>query len=231
MMNTNATVLDRLNLGCGPNAPSGWVNVDGSWNAWFTHHKQLRRLLGFTGVIHSNNGGAKWNVSPVVHDLKKRLPFADNTFSAIYASHVLEHLYRSQAQLLLAECHRVLKPGGVVRLVVPDLHSLVEDYLKCRRSGDKGAADALNDGLAFRSPAPPSGNILTRSYAIWKDFHSHKWMYDSESLTYYVEVAGFREVSRRDFLCSEIYGIEEVEQPTRVLNGAGICIEGKKLVD
>ncbi len=224
-------VSSRLNLGCGPNAPSGWVNVDGSWNAWFTHHKQLRRMLELIGVIHSKNQGAKWNVSPVVHDLKKRLPFPDNTFSAIYASHVLEHLYRSQAQQLLDECRRVLKPGGVARIVVPDLHSLVEDYLTCRRDGDKAAADTLNERLAFRSPAPPSGNIFTRSYAIWKDFHSHKWMYDSDSLTHYLEAAGFREVSRKEFLRSEICGIEEVEEATRVLNGAGICIEGKKIAD
>jgi predicted SAM-dependent methyltransferase len=230
-MSGNLEVLDRLNLGCGPDAPSDWINVDGSWNAWFSQHKYLRRMFELVGIINASNQGAKWTVNPLVYDLGKPLPFSDNTFTAIYASHVLEHLYRSQAQALLYECRRVLKPGGVVRLVVPDLHAMVENYLKCRRDGDKGAADTLNERLAFRSPAPPAGNILTRSYAVWKDFHSHKWMYDSDTLTHYLEVAGFREVSRKEFLSSDISGIEEVEQPSRVLDGAGICIEGKKIVD
>jgi predicted SAM-dependent methyltransferase len=229
--NDETARLDRLNLGCGPSAPSDWVNVDGSWNAWFSHHRRLRRALELVGVINANNQGARWNVSPLVHDLKRRLPFPDNTFSAIYASHVLEHLYRNQAQELLGECKRVLKPGGIVRLVVPDLHSMVENYVKCKRDGDTFAADNLNERLAFRSPTPPAGNILTRSYAVWKDFHSHKWMYDSDSLTHYLALAGFQKVSRKEFLSSDISGIEEVEQPNRVLDGAGICIEGKKIDD
>jgi predicted SAM-dependent methyltransferase len=167
-------------------------------------------------------------VNPLVHDLGRPLPFADEAFSAIYASHVLEHLYRSQAQALLSDCRRVLRPGGIVRVVVPDLHSMVEKYLQCSREGDKYAADTLNARLAFRSPAPPAGNILTRAYAIWKDFHSHKWMYDANSLAYYLEVAGFRDISRKGYLSSDISGIEEVEQADRVLDGAGICIEARR---
>ncbi|HYA23181.1 MAG TPA: methyltransferase domain-containing protein [Terriglobales bacterium] len=227
-MGANLEVLDRLNLGCGPDAPSAWVNVDGSWNAWFSHHRRLRRILELIGIINSGNQGAKWNVSPLVHDLRKRLPFHENTFSAIYASHVLEHLYRSDAQALLCECRRVLRPGGTLRVVVPDLHSMVVDYLNRRRAGTMSAADNLNARLAFRSPAPPAGNVFVRSYAVWKDFHSHKWMYDSDSLIHYLEAAGFHQVAQMEFLKSSIPGIEEVEQPERVLDGAGICIEGKK---
>ncbi len=53
-------------------------------------------------------------------------------------------------------------------------------------------------------------------------------MYDSESLTRYVELAGFQNVLEKTFLKSDIQGIEEVEDPERVLGGAGICIEAKK---
>ena len=223
---------DRVNLGCGPDAPEGWLNVDGSWNAWFTHHQRLRRVLELAGVINATNQGANWKMSPLVHDLSKPLPFSDNTFSAIYGSHVLEHLYRNQALALISECKRVLRPGGILRLVVPDLHAMVAEYLNSKNNGSsKSAADNLNERLAFRSPAPPVGNVLSRFYAVWKDFHSHKWMYDSDSLAHYLTVAGFREVSRKEFLSSDISGIEEVEQPNRVLDGAGVCIEGKKIVE
>jgi predicted SAM-dependent methyltransferase len=224
--------VERLNLGCGPNPPSGWVNLDGSWNAWFFNHPHLRRVLVTVGLISGHE--TQWHVRPVVHDLKKPLPFKGNTFSCIYASHVLEHLYLVEGQSLLSECKRVLKPGGVLRLVVPDLHSMVVEYMQRRSDGttavcgDKSAADHLNERLGFRSAVPPKGKFLTKFYATWKDFHSHKWMYDSDSLVRYLKLAGFQQVSEKKFLSSEIPGIEEVEREERVLNGAGICIEGKK---
>lgn len=224
----------RLNLGCGPNAPAGWLNVDGSWNAWFAHHPQLRKILKTVRLINAANQGAQWKVKPLVHDLTKRLPFEDSTISAIYGAHVLEHLYLADAQKLLGECMRVLKPGGVVRLVVPDLHSMVATYLKSKNGGSLSplekipAADKLNQKLGFRSPAPPNGNLLFRFYSLWKDFHHHKWMYDAESLARYIKLAGFEDVSEKEFLKSEILGIEDVEDPERVLNGAGVCLEGKK---
>jgi SAM-dependent methyltransferase len=231
MQNSNAS--HRLNLGCGPDAPAGWVNLDGSWNAWFSHHRHLRGALRRIGIINASNQGAQWKVTPVVHDLRKPLPFRENIFSAIYGSHVLEHLYRVEAEALLAECKRILQPGGLLRLVVPDLHSLVLDYLAGRNGGTAAAsrwsaAERLNEKLAFRSAQPPAGNVLFRFYAHWKDFHSHKWMYDSDSLGHALEGAGFASVAKMEFRCSEIPGIEEVEYPGRVLDGAGICIEGRK---
>ena len=223
---------EKLNLGCGPNAPATWMNLDGSWNAWFAHHPHLRRALEMVGVINKANQGASWSVKPLVHDLRKPLPFKENTLGAIYASHVFEHVYRTEAQQLLSECKRVLKPGGVIRLVVPDLYSVTMDYLQrknyANHSDQITAADHLNERLGFRTPEPPSGNALFKFYKVWKDFHSHKWMYDSESLLRCLEQAGFEEVAEKEFCVSDIAGIEEVEEPGRVLDGAGICIEGKK---
>lgn len=233
-MNTNLSAADRLNLGCGPNAPAGWVNVDGSWNAWLSNHAYLRRTLRTFGVIGKNSPGAQWNVRPLVHDLTKPLPFEENSVAAIYGSHVLEHLYLADAQRLLGECKRVLRPGGVIRLVVPDLHSMVASYMKNKNAGRPspseriGAADKLNEKLGFRSPAPPSGNFLFKFYSLWKDFHHHKWMYDSDSLIRYMETAGFTAVGEKGYLQSEIPGIEGVEEASRVVDGAGICVEGKK---
>jgi ubiquinone/menaquinone biosynthesis C-methylase UbiE len=173
-------------------------------------------------------------VRPLVHDLTKPLPFQANSISAVYASHVLEHLYLVDAQRLLSECKRVLKPGGVIRLVVPDLHAMAVNYLD-KKNGHRpspienaSAADHLNERLAFRNPAPPQGNLFFKFYALWKDFHSHKWMYDGESLSRYLGLAGFQEVSEKEFRRSDIPGIEEVEEENRVLGGAGVCVEARK---
>jgi len=225
-------MLDRVNLGCGPNAPSGWLNVDGSWNARLSNHPYFRKALETVGVVSANQG-AQWKVKPLVHDLTKPLPFPSNSISAIYGSHVLEHLYREDAQELLLECRRVLKPAGVIRLVVPDVHAIVRDYLE-RKNGNTiaaekaAAADRLNERLGYRASTAPGGKFVFKLYAVWKDFHSHKWMYDGESLAHYVSLAGFQSVRRMEFRKSDIHGIEQVEVSDRVLGGAGVCIEAIK---
>jgi predicted SAM-dependent methyltransferase len=222
----------RVNLGCGPDAPAGWVNVDGSWNAWFSNHPGIRKALELVGVIRQNVG-AQWNVRPLVHDLTKPLPFEGNSVRAIYGSHVLEHLYRTEAQALLADCLRVLEPGGVIRLVVPDLQAMAIEYLENKNNPDSlnqepSPADYLNERLGFRNPARPQGNFIFKLYSTWKDFHSHKYMYDSGSLIRFMSLAGFRDVAAKRFCESDICGIEEVERPERVLDGAGVCVEAKK---
>jgi len=222
----------RVNLGCGPDAPAGWVNVDGSWNAWFSNHPGIRKTLELVGVIRKNVG-AQWNVQPLVHDLTKPLPFEENSIGAIYGSHVLEHLYRTEAQALLEDCLRVLKPGGVIRMVVPDLHSMTVQYLENKSDSnalnrDTSPADYLNERLGFRNPARPQGNFVFKLYTTWKDFHSHKYMYDSASLIRFMSLAGFQDATVKGFRESDIYGIQEVERPDRVLDGAGVCVEAKK---
>lgn len=63
------------------------------------------------------------------HDLRKRLPVPDGTFDAVYSSHVLEHLTEEDGLRLLHEICRVLKPGGVCRVAVPDLEEICRQYL------------------------------------------------------------------------------------------------------
>ena len=61
-------------------------------------------------------------------DLTKKLPYADNAIEAIFSSHVFEHLFMDEVERLVDECFRVLKPGGVVRVVVPDLEKIMKLY-------------------------------------------------------------------------------------------------------
>jgi predicted SAM-dependent methyltransferase len=173
----------------------------------------------------------------LIHDLRKPLPFGDGSAATIYSSHLLEHLYFQEGHRLIRECFRTLAEGGVVRIVVPDLRSIVLEYLgehpfpeSSNGFERKCHADRLNERLLMRSPAAPSHNFFYRLYSSWKDFHSHKWMYDAESLKHHMESAGFVEVREMPLHQSRIDGIEQVENPSRVLKGEGICIEGIKPV-
>jgi SAM-dependent methyltransferase len=225
----------RINLGSWAHAPEGWINVDGSWNAWLSQHLRLRRAAEAAGVLPEWASETEWPENIVVHDLRKPLPFPSGSAAAIYGSHVLEHLYLVEAERLLRECFRVLRSGGLLRLVVPDLRAVVDEYLGERPFADSeqkaaglSAADRMNERLGLRDRRPPKGNRAYRVYAALKDFHSHKWMYDAESLTARVEAAGFMEVRRLGYLESGIEGIEEVELRKRVVDECGICIEGVK---
>jgi len=66
----------------------------------------------------------------VVHDLRKSIPYRDETFDVVYHSHLLEHFPKHHAHAFLHECYRVLRSNGIMRIVVPDLEEIAKTYLK-----------------------------------------------------------------------------------------------------
>jgi len=101
-----------VNLACGPTYVDGWHNLD--YNA-------------VPGAVTRAN-------------LLGRLPFADGSAGVLYSSHFLEHVPTDRLPGLLAECHRILRPGGWLRLCLPDLAAHCRAYLEMR--------DGSNDRLA-----------------------------------------------------------------------------------
>jgi predicted SAM-dependent methyltransferase len=61
----------------------------------------------------------------VVLPLSSPTPFASDTFDFIFSEHMIEHVSHDDGAKMLAECHRVLKPGGHIRITTPDLAFLV----------------------------------------------------------------------------------------------------------
>lgn len=56
----------------------------------------------------------------VAHDLTRPIPLPDATVQRILSEHFIEHLDEPAIVALLAECHRLLRPGGLARFAVPD---------------------------------------------------------------------------------------------------------------
>ena len=226
----------KLHLGCELNTPDGWINLDGSWGAWLAKYPRLRSLLKRTKIFPRPLVEKLWPRDILVHNLKKPLPFQNNSLSAIYAAHVLEHLYLTEAKKLLAECYRTLQPGGVIRLVVPDLRAFILEYIAGEPGREQpGAekrinrADLLQRRLMLREEAPFSGRMIYKLYSKLTGFHFHKWMYDVESLTYYIEAAGFINIHEMPPHESLIEDIGTIEEPEKIAGGTGICLEGVKL--
>lgn len=230
-----AVASTKLHLGCGLMAPQTWLNVDGSRNAWLAQRPLLRSVARTFGLVPKYADQVPWPKNVTIHDVRKPLPWANGTFTAVYASHVLEHLYLGEAQRLLKECYRVLKPGGVVRMVVPDLEACASDYLHNKPvppavinyANLNTPGDLFNQRVLFHDIEPPGGNPVTKYYHLKNNFHQHKWMYDARSLCARFAEAGFKECERRTYAQSRIEGITEVERQDRV-DGGNLAVEGVK---
>lgn len=118
-------------------------------------------------------------------DLRCRLPFADNTFEGCFSEHVLEHLYPNQAAYLMVEVLRVLKPGGVFRVIVPDIKIAIKYYNNVKD---------FSDGIS-RSGCE----------AIWdvSQNYEHKSLWDSQWLNFNLKKNGFSDSEEYQFKISQ----------------------------
>ena len=219
---------DRLHLGCGLNAPADWLNVDGSMQAVFARKPRLKNALVTLRIYPRAQAAIEWPANILRLDLRRPLPFPDGRYRAVYSSHTFEHLHRQEALALARECCRVLVPGGVCRVVVPDLGAIIERYRQRHAGADApdGAGDQLMEEMLVHPPAPAPGALGL--YHRLLGFHQHKWMYDARSMSGLLREAGFAEVTPRPCLEGNLPGLAEIEDPRRVENGAGVAVEGRK---
>jgi predicted SAM-dependent methyltransferase len=183
----------RLNVGCGQAPSAGWLNYDNSPAVWLAKSQLLTRLLHRAGVIGAGSFefAAFCRANRVLYaNAARRIPHASGTVDTIYSSHMIEHLVHDDAWAFLLECRRVLRPGGRLRLVVPDLHLLAHRYL------ERGDADDFLGHLQFETHRP--AGLLAQLKWLLFGGRGHHWMYDACSLGALVEEAGFVEVERME---------------------------------
>ena len=177
----------KLNLGCGPSGLDGWLNYD--WGALPLLSKLpfLRRLLIKFRLLPAGYDVA-WPKIQLV-DIRKRLPLADGNVDFIYCSQVLEHMERWEALHVLRECHRVLVPGGCLRVSVPDLAHICRAYLA--GTGERPAQEACRLLWGHPKDIAPA-NALSR----WsrRFIRPHEWGYDHAEMTLLLQEAGFSDI-------------------------------------
>ncbi len=109
----------------------------------------------------------------------RKLPFPDNSYDYIIASHFLEHLTADEGITFLQECHRVLKPEGVMRLAVPDAKLLIGKYA----AGELGYFDEINPECEKAETQLDKLNTL-----LWS---GNKAIYDENTLSLLLKKSGF----------------------------------------
>ncbi|MGH8249116.1 MAG: class I SAM-dependent methyltransferase [Steroidobacteraceae bacterium] len=163
----------QLHMGCGPGHLPGWINID----------------------IYP---------APLAMNVLWGLPFPDGSASRVFVSHLLEHLFFPRdVRFILAELKRVLAPGGVVRIVVPDVEQCIAAY-------------AANDGSFFASRREtwswwPENATRLEDFLAYAGagaepaylFEAHKYGYDFETLAKVLSEAGFERARVSAYMASE----------------------------
>jgi predicted SAM-dependent methyltransferase len=153
----------KLNIGCGPIHKDDYINID---------------LL---------------EDADLSLDMRKEIPLASGSCTAIYSEHFLEHLdYPDDAKRFLAECYRLLEPSGLISIGVPDTRWPLEEYA------------GLGNGEYFESAEKTWHPSWCKTPLEHVNFHfrqysEHRFAYDLETLTEALVEAGFTNVSRRPF--------------------------------
>jgi SAM-dependent methyltransferase len=179
-----------VNAGCGLSPTPGWLNFDNSFSVRIARWPGAYSALRVMGLLTTKSAEfAEMGRAGRVRfaDAAVRIPCAAGSVTAVYSSHMIEHLDRSEARAFLTEVRRVLRPGGVVRIAAPDLSRLVGDYVAT------GDADQFVAGIHMGLDRPAG----FRGWMKWSVVgpRHHLWMYDGESLTRLLRETGFADVA------------------------------------
>lgn len=209
--------LTILNLGCGYKTTPYTTDIDFSVQQRL-HASRLGRVAARIAVRGERRVQFEaMDDDLVVHDLRKGIPAGDGTVDVVYHSHVLEHIDREHVPGFFREIERVLRPGGVHRIVVPDLEFVVRRYLDHL---DQAGPDHATIGIApilgqcvrrEASGTSKQGPVRRRiENLILGDARrrgeTHQWMYDRLCLAQTLEAAGFVGVQQMDVHTSQVPG-------------------------
>ncbi|ROL55665.1 methyltransferase domain-containing protein [Bacteroidetes/Chlorobi group bacterium Naka2016] len=174
----------KINVGSGLNVVPGWINIDGNINLLFKKFPKF-----FLKIIYKTTGVKKWFSEDyfiktlkenyfIHHNIRYGLPLPDESVDYIYTSHFLEHIYKDEAEFVIKEFYRILKKGGKVRVVVPDLDYVIDLLNKGKKE----------EGLSYFFPESRAD-----------EFSRHRYLYDFEMIKNLLKRAGFNSIVKRNF--------------------------------
>jgi predicted SAM-dependent methyltransferase len=193
----------KVNIGCGLSGISGWHNLDNSPTILLSRIPIVRRLFKVPA----------WPRDVRRHDVRKGLPFSDNSVLYIYSSHAFEHFTWAESQAIARDCYRVLQPGGILRVAVPDLELIAREYL------------ADNNPLA----AQYFLSRLSLHHSLQDFVHpgsNHSQMFDSRALLELMRLSGFERAEVSSYGNSAIPDIGQIELEVR--SNESLYVEARK---
>jgi predicted SAM-dependent methyltransferase len=177
----------KLQIGAGTNLLEGWLNTE-----WVISEQQLRiPTLTFLDAL-------------------KPYPFETGSFDYIYSEHVIEHFAFIDGAMMIAETFRVLKPGGRMRIVTPDLEFLIKLYSPEKSAIQtryiKHMTDAFHPELSDRGLYDDV--YMINNYV--RDW-GHRFIYDKKSLEQLLRTTGFDQITSHEVSRSNDTNLQNIE--------------------
>jgi predicted SAM-dependent methyltransferase len=170
----------KLQIGAGPNNLDGWLNTD----------------------IEPRAG-------QVFLDASKPFPIPDDSIHYIYAEQVIEHIPFDGGMAMLRESHRVLAPGGILRIATPDLARLLALFDERSSPEEERFMQAQLKMSKLNVPPRERPLFILNTYSqAW----GHRFLYDPQTLGSAAQVAGFREVQFKRHRESDHPALANVER-------------------
>jgi predicted SAM-dependent methyltransferase len=193
------TTTPKLHIGCGWRLLDGWLNTD---------------LELIPDVMEM--------------DATQRFPFGDGTFQYVYTEHMIEHVPYPQGIYMLRECHRVMRNGGVIRVITPDLAAMMRLYGGDLSADQKKYLSWFCQTFVPAEYPPGAVSTINAMFRLW----GHQFIYDEATLADAMRAAGFSSVTRWSLGESDHSDLQDLgnEQryPEGMLNCESLTLEGRK---
>jgi predicted SAM-dependent methyltransferase len=200
-----------VQFGCGICAPPRWLNFDAGPAFWLQCH------LSFLKPILIKRGFPDYPANIRYGDVIKGLPVAPRSATAVYSSHVLEHLSLNEFRQALRNVHAYLVPGGTFRAVQPDLEWLAKRYIDCLDS-EAASRFMRESALGLEEQKAGVAGMLKQLFGR----SAHLWMWDYKNMVRELAAVGFTEIRRAQFRDNPDPIFHDVEEPSRWENCLGV---------
>lgn len=195
----------NLNLGSGQKSVKNYVCIDKSPRLLLSKLPLNKSLSAFL----ERNYKTPWDKEIKYMDVRK-LRFSEQSVSNIYSSHLLEHLYLYEARKLLEDCYRFLKPGGVLRLALPDYHEFILQYVS-NQAKDPVEAYFIFESSLLSWPLERQKFLEKLRSNVFGRLHVHKWHPTPFIVKKFLEETGFVNITEYPYCVGTIPDLIAVE--------------------
>ena len=186
-------------------------------DAYLAEHAEPKLHIG--GGWHRLEGWLNTDIDLVPNvmlmDAMERFPFADDTIQFVYTEHMIEHIPREKATVMLRECYRVLRRDGVIRVTTPDLAAILGLYNTTLSDTQRHYLSWFCETFLPREPLPNAVSVVNAQLRMW----GHQFLYDESTLGAALRDAGFRSVHRRRLGESDYAALRDLENTERYPEG------------
>ncbi len=195
----NTATVKKLHIGSGYNFLSGWLNSD---------------LYPTEKAIYL--------------DATRPFVFDDSVFDYIFSEHFLEHISYPEGLKMLSECHRILKPGGKIRIATPDLLAVIDLYKEGKSELQNAYIEWTIDNHVSSAPFYADTFVINNMFRNW----GHMFIYDEKVLRFAMEKVGFINIARcliNESNDAVLRGLEHINRaPDGIVELETFILEGTK---